>query len=402
MQADASTRVAIRPFTLWLLTFGGFFSFFAFGFVDNLKGPTLPNLLQELNFSYSQGGGILFAAYLGFVIATLLTGPLSDLLGNRLLLCAAGLFMALGMVGLSTLATYPLLFGAMLVIGLGTGAIEVGGNGLIVALHRQAQGRFLNLLATFHGIGATLAPLFAAWLMAGGEGWRQLFLYSVPLALLLALLFAITPGPPAAQPGQHNLDWAVLRRRGFSPTMIAFYLAIGLYVATELGIAAWIVEYLIQSKGIVQTTAAYYLSVFFAFVMVGRLVGSVLVERIGYLRSILFAAIGALVCILLALLGPPALAFALPVSGLFCSIIFPTITAAVSRLHTQNTGTILGLLFTAGGIGGTLGPAAIGVVSDALGIQWGFGLNALFCTGAIMAIGVLLRRDAMSRETQQV
>jgi fucose permease len=176
MKADATTAVLRRPLTLWLLTVGGFFSFFTFGFVDNLKGPILPNLLEELNFSYSQGGGILFGAYLGFVIATLLAGPLSDLLGNRLILLAAALFIALGVAGMSSATTYALLFGAMLVIGLGMGAIEVGGNGLIVGLHPQAQGRFLNLLATFHGVGSLLAPLYAAWLLTGDGSWRQVFL----------------------------------------------------------------------------------------------------------------------------------------------------------------------------------------------------------------------------------
>lgn len=391
MQADATTRFASRSLSLWLATAGGFFAFFTFGFVDNIKGPTLPNLLQELNFSYSQGGGMLFGAYLGFVIATLLAGPLSDRLGNRLILCAAGIFIALGTLGLSTVATYPLLFTSMLVVGLGTGAIEVGGNGLIVALHRQAQGRFLNLLATFHGVGSMLAPLYAAWILSGIGSWRQVFLYSVPLAALLALLFLVTAGPPATKREPQRFDWVTLRHTGFSTTMIYFYLAIGLYVATELGIAAWIVEYLIQSKGIAQTTASYYLAGYFAFVIIGRLVGSIFVERIGYLRAVILALVGTMLCILGALFAPPALAFLLPLSGLFCSIIFPTITAAVSRLHPQNTGTILGLLFTAAGVGGTLGPAAIGVAGDVLGMQWGFGLNALFCAGAIVAIGVLLR-----------
>ena len=393
MQADATTSSSGRPLALWLATAGGFFAFFTFGFVDNIKGPTLPSLLQELNFSYSQGGGILFGAYLGFVIATLIAGPLSDRLGNRLILLAAGLLIAGGTLGLSTVTTYGLLFGAMLVSGLGMGAIEVGGNGLIVALHREAQGRFLNLLATFHGVGSTIAPLYAAWLLSGSGGWRQVFLYSVPLAVLMVVIFLVTPGLPASKREPQPFDWATLRRTGFSQTMLTFYLAIGLYVAVELGIAAWIVEYLIKSKGIAQTTASYYLSGFFGFVIIGRLVGSLLVERIGYLRAVLLATIGVLICILFGIIGPPAFAFFLPLSGLFCSIVFPTLTAAVSRLHPQNTGTILGLLFTAAGLGGTLGPAAIGVASDVVGIEWGFGLNAIFCVVAIMAVGVLLRRE---------
>ncbi|MEZ4708057.1 MAG: MFS transporter [Caldilineaceae bacterium] len=393
MESDIKIGFSHRPLFLWLLTAGGFFAFFTFGFVDNIKGPALPDLLQDLNFSYSQGGGILFGAYLGFVVATLLAGPLSDLLGNRAILCASGLFIALGLFGLSTVSTYPLLFLSMLVVGLGTGAIEVGGNGLIVALHRQAQGRFLNLLATFHGVGSMLAPLYAAWILTAVGSWRQIFLYGAPLAILLALLFMLPVGGATTKGETHRFDGATLRRTGFSSTMILFYFGLAFYVATELGIAAWIVEYLIREKGMVQTTASYYLAGFFAFVMVGRVVGSIFVERIGYLRAVLLAAIGALVSILIGVLSPPALSIFLPMSGLFCSIIFPTMTAAVSRLHTQNTGTILGLLFTAGGLGGTLGPAAIGVGSDAWGIQWGFGLNALFCAGAIVAVALLLQRQ---------
>ncbi|MEZ4664598.1 MAG: MFS transporter [Caldilineaceae bacterium] len=204
-----------------------------------------------------------------------------------------------------------------------------------------------------------------------------------------AFMLPMGGGSPKGE--THSFDWATLRRTGFSPTMILFYIGLACYVATELSIAAWIVEYLIRQKGMAQNMASYYLAGFFAFVMVGRIVGSIFVERIGYLRAVLLAAVGALCCILIGLLSPPALAIFLPMSGLFCSIIFPTITAAVSRLHAQNTGTILGLLFTAGGLGGTLGPAAIGVGSDAWGIQWGFGLNALFCAGAIVAVALLMR-----------
>lgn len=396
MKVDAATSAPLplpqRSQTLWFLTAGGFFSFFIFGFIDNIKGPALPNLLQDLNFSYSQGGGLFLGAYFGFMIATLLAGPLSDLLGNHWILLAAGVLVTLGTLGLSQAVAYPLLFVAMLVVGLGLGAIEVGGNGLIVALHPQAQGRFLNLLATFHGIGSTIAPLYAAWVLTGVGSWRQVFFYGAPLAALLALLFLLTAKPTGPKREGASFAWSTLRTTGFSPTMIGFYFAVGLYVAAELGVAAWLVEYLMQAKGLAQATASYYLSGFFACVMVGRLVGSVLVERIGYLRSVQIAAAGALLCILSGLMAPPALAFLLPLSGLFCSIIFPTITAAVSHLHPQNTGTILGLLFTAAGLGGTLGPAAIGVVSDVLGVSWGFGLNALFCVGFISAVSWLIRR----------
>ena len=393
MDSSPVLTKSARPLQLWLLTAGGFFAFFIFGFVDNLKGPTFPNLLDELQFNYAQGGGILLGAYLGFVVATLLAGPLSDWAGNRTILIIAGILITGGILGFSSATTYPLLFASMLLLGMGTGSIEVGGNGLIVGLHPQAQGRYLNLLATFHGFGSLLVPLYAAWLLDAGISWRQVFQYSIPLVLALVLLLLLTPAPRTAKMASSGgFDWSTLRRTGFSTTMIGFYVAIALYVATEIGIAAWIVEYLIQTKGIAQATAALYLSAFFGMIMIGRIVGSLLVDRIGYLRAIILAMIGAFVCILIAIVAPPALAFCLPLSGLFLSIIFPTMTAAVSRLHPHNTGTILGLLFTAAGLGGSLGPWSIGLASNAWGMAWGFALTLLFCIGVIGTLALLIRQ----------
>jgi len=69
-----------------LLTVVCFFAFFIFGFTDNLKGPTLPVILSELDFNYGIGGNILFGLYLGFLIATLITGILADRFGLKVVL----------------------------------------------------------------------------------------------------------------------------------------------------------------------------------------------------------------------------------------------------------------------------------------------------------------------------
>jgi fucose permease len=116
------------------------------------------------------------------------------------------------------------------------------------------------------------------------------------------------------------------------------------------------------------------------------------VERIGYLSSILYAILGASVCIGMGLLGPATLVFFLPLAGFFLSIIFPTITAAVSDLHTENMATILGLLFTFAGVGGMLGPWLIGLASDALGLSLGFGVTLVYC-GVFLVITLILIKE---------
>ncbi len=83
-----------------LLTLAGFWTFFAFGFVDNLKGPLLPEIVRSGAMNYAQAGTLIFANYMGFIVATLSSGLLADRLGNRSVLWIAGWCLLLGLIGL--------------------------------------------------------------------------------------------------------------------------------------------------------------------------------------------------------------------------------------------------------------------------------------------------------------
>ena len=72
-----------------------------------------------------------------------------------------------------------------------------------------------------------------------------------------------------------------------------FYLAIGVYVALEIGMAAWMVEFLQKTRGQSVAASTMALSLLFLMVTVGRLLGSFLVDRVGLLRSILLASLAA-------------------------------------------------------------------------------------------------------------
>lgn len=382
---------------LWLLTAGGFYAFFIFGFVDNLKGPTLPALLRDLEFSYSQGGTILFGAYLGFMVATLLTGVLADAAGIKIVLLLAGLSLTVGLAAFSLVSSFWLLTAALFVVGLGLGSIEVGGNSLIVDLHSHDRGRFLNLLAVFHGIGSFVVPLYAAQLLSASFSWRQVYQFAILLAVGMVLFFALVRYPRAPRQTTESLSLRKVFATGFTWRMAWYYLLVAVYVAAEIGIAAWIVEYLQQVKGFSIGASSLYLSLFFAMIMVGRLVGSFFVERIGYLTIMLVVTVAAIISLSVGIFGPPSLTFCIPLTGLFFSIMFPTATASVSSLQAANMGAILGVLFTFGGLGGALGPWVIGVTADVVGLQLAFATTIVFCIVTLIALLALQRMTKASQ-----
>lgn len=374
----------------YLLTAGGFLSFFVFGFIDNLKGPILPELLRAEHLSYSQGGTILLAVYFGFTFATLLTGIMADVVGNRGVLLVAGICLCLGLGGVgiaNSFALWTLLLG---VVGFGLGAIEVGANGLMVELHPRSRGRYLNLLATFHGAGSLLVPLYAAWLITLTFSWQNIYVTAAAPAFLMTAIFLVTKREGKEKSsGQTNWDWSTLRRVGFTRRMRWYYLLICAYVAVELGVAAWMVEYLQNVRGFSIALSSFTLTGFFVMIMLGRFLGSFVVEKLGY-RSVLgMALVGGLLCLTTAILGPKQLVILLPLSGLFFSIVFPTVTAAVTDLHQANIGSIMGILFTFAGIGGALGPWTVGMVGDQLGLQFGMASTIGYCVVALFAWSVL-------------
>ncbi len=392
-----------------LLTLGGFLAFFVFGFIDNLKGPLLPELLRSGDFSYSQGGTILFVGYLGFIVSTLATGVMSDAISNRSVLRLAAISLCIGSIGFGTANSYLALILFMGITGIGLGAIELGANGLMIELHHQSRGRYLNLLATFHGCGSLLVPLYVAWMLSRGNSWQWVygstFLLAAPLLALfwsrghISLDATHAPTEHAAEHSatkpQAAWEWpaffAALARTGFSLRMRYYYLIIAAYVAVELSVAAWMMEYLQQDRGMSVGISSLYLSCFFVLLMLGRFLGSFVVDRFEPLR-IVFAAISlSAVCLAIAIFGTSHFVVFFPLSAFFMSIVFPTVTASVTREHIGSTGTILGLLFACGGIGGALGPWTVGLLSDAVGLQLGLTASLAFAAISLMAIMLLQR-----------
>lgn len=238
-----------------------------------------------------------------------------------------------------------------------------------------------------------VAPLYAGVMLAADTSWRNIYQSALLVVLTLLVYFLLVKYPRSAGAESNKLDLKHLGRSAFSGEMILFYVVIAIYVAIEIGIGTWVVEFLQKAKAQSVMMSSLYLSLFFGAITAGRFIGSFLVERIGYLPSMLYASLAALGCVAIGTFSPTGLSFFLPLTGLFLSIIFPTATAAVSDLHQENVGTILGLLFTFAGVGGMLGPWLVGILSDWMGIQLGFSVILVFCIGMSMIFGWLLTKQ---------
>lgn len=383
-----------------LFTASAFFCTFIIGFVDNLKGPTMPVLLKEMNFSYALGGTILLAVYLGFFAATLLTGVLADIAGHRTVLLAAAGAIFLGVVGFVTFKTFWGITMAFFTIGLGTGGFDLGGNSIIVDLQPEEKGRYLNLISVVHGISAMISPLLAGFFIARSFGWRLGYLVVLALAVIMIVFASLTKYPSEAGTFKEGMNFKMLGKQVIMPEMRWLYILMMAYVGLEMSMASWLPAFLQETHGVSIQLSSQSVSLFFGGLMVGRLVGSFIIHRVGYLRGLLIASTGGLICLTLGLSGPAGMTFFLPLSGLFFSITFPVTTAFTTDMHQDNVGSMIGLLFSFAGLGGAIGPWLIGLLIDAAGMRAGFSL-VLPYTALILVSVLMLRKQGKTQTTAE-
>ena len=375
-----------------LITCGTYFAFFTFGFVDNIKGAVLPVLLDSLNFRYSAGGTILTGSYIGFFIATLFAGVLSDLTGKKQVILLAGAALVIGITFFSSFISFRMLFISMLVLGFGLGSLELGCNSIIAEIYEKNKGKYLNLLSFFHSFGSTVAPYYVGKMLVSGFSWQSIYRFSLIIVIILPLFFLFVRYPKKSSNPMENFQIKEVAKALFNKKTLWFYLFVTAYCAAEIGMGSWLVEYLQSVKGQSVTTSTTFLSVFFGCLMVGRLIGSLIVDRIGYLKIMIICSSIATLCIIVGVINSVALTFFLPITGLFFSLLFPTATAAIASFSIRNKGIAMGIFFSCAGIGSIIGPWFIGYISESIGIGLGFSSVLIFCGVMIIALFTMLRR----------
>ena len=331
---------------------------------------------------------ILFIEYVGFFAATLFTGILTYKFGIKNIFLTAVSLWFIGIAFTAGVPLYYVLMATFILIGTGLGMIEVVCSSSIVIFHSANKGKYFNLLNAFYGVGSMLVPLYAGALLANNVSWRLAFV-GVLLPVILFLIFLKSVRFPGYQ-RQKALNFLTLAKTAFTREMVLHYLALCFYVAAEIALAAWMVEYMLKVKGQPIFLSSLSLAIYFALLTLGRFLGCLVVDRFGHLRMLLLASIGALVCLILGIYGPSYLAIFLPFTGFFYAILFPTIAASFTDIKKPEIEKYLGFLFTFAGVGGIIGPWLVGTFAEQFRLAKSIAIVILFTSIMLLAILSLL------------
>ncbi len=339
-------------------------AFIVLGLITGVFGPTLPDLAQNTHTALNQISAIFAARSFGYLIGSWLAGHGYDRLPGHPLFAAALAVTALTFALIPVLPLLGLLIGVLLVLGMAEGAIDVGGNSLLVWVHGERVGPFMNGLHFFFGVGAFLAPLVIAQLTLATGEFRWAYWVLAALVAPVAFVFVRLPSPPIQHAAHQTHPTPT------NPLLVALIAALlFVYVGAETGYGNWIFTYATQLNLANATDAALLTSTFWGAFTLGRLLGVVISHRAKPATIILLDLAGSLICVAIVALLPrslPALWVGTLGAGLFMASIFPTAIALAGQRLTL-TASITGWFLIGAGMGAMAFPWLIGQLLEPAG-----------------------------------
>jgi FHS family Na+ dependent glucose MFS transporter 1 len=339
-------------------------SYIALGLVIAVLGPTLPGLAEQTRTRLSDISFLFTAHSFGYLIGALLGGRFYDRTPGHPVM-ALSLITMMAMMGLVPLMPILWILAlVLLVMGISEGVLDVGGNTLLVWMHKSRVGPFMSGLHFCFGLGALISPIIVAQMVriTGDINWAYWFLALLifPISILMLRL----PSPEIQVPTGD----AESRGENFIFVgLISFFFF--LHVGGEISFGGWIFTYTITAELADTPVAAYLTSAFWGSLTLGRLISIPVASRVKP-RYILIGDIAG--CALgtgIILLWPNSagiLWVGTVLTGLSVASIFPmTLTFAERYLYIS--GKITSWFFVGASVGGMFLPWLIGQLFESVG-----------------------------------
>ena len=350
-----------------LKTIGYYAAFVALGMVGASLGPTLPGLAEHTQTDLSEISLLFTARATGYLLGSFQGGRLYDRVSGHRVMVTVLIVMATMMALAPLISLLWLLAAVLLVVGLAEGALDVGGNALLVWVHGHKVGPYMNGLHFFWGLGAFLSPIIVAKAVStsGDITWAYWVLALLILPVILWLLRLPSPSPQAASKAGSSGDMQQGTRALIALIVVFFFL----YVGAEVGFGGWVYTYTTEMGLGGETTAAYLTSAFWGALTLGRLLTIPIAVRFSPRAILLGDLVGCLFSVGVILLWSNSLAAiwigALGL-GFSMAAIFPT-TISLAESRMAITGRVAGWFFVGASSGGMTLPWLIGQLFESIG-----------------------------------
>lgn len=368
------------------------------GICTPLMGNFIPFVRDAYGLDYEFSGLLLSATSVGGFIAIVLSSVLPLYIGRRRSALFWSAWLVIGYALLSSSISIPwVLFIAFTGVGLSRGGTTNFVGTITSTLPPNKAIRAFLIIHSSFAVGALLAPLLLVYLVSKGFSWKFMINILFVVAILLFVLYAKMDIPllPRDQRGISSVDYSFLKSRYFWLTAIILFF----YVSVEYGIVGWLVTYF-QDAGILSSEMSQLMnSLFWLFVLIGRVSGSFISNKIAPLKLLAIDVIGMTIFFFIMFFSTSAISVIIGLMGvsLFMATVYPTAYGFGSSYMRGNDVGCSMLNFMPS-FGGVITPALVGFVAEKGGIQKGMELLIVL---TIVLLVIVLCTAFIMREVKE-
>lgn len=401
--SDSATEKNLRTIR-WLT----YLMFMMFAMTTDAVGVIIPEVMKTFDLSMTAAGLLHYGPMMAIALAGIFLGYLADKLGRKKTIVLGLAVFAVNSYLFIVGNSFGFYLSLMMMSGLAIGVFKTGALALIgdISLSTKQHTSTMNGVEAFFGVGAIIGPLLVTYMLSQGMDWKWLYVIAGTLCVVLIVTALLVNYPQTMRASEEPINIARTLRMLKDPYAMGFSTGAFLYVATEGAIYVWMPTLLLGYDGNAIFMATYALTIFFVLRAAGRFLGIWMMAHFNWAMVTTLFSGAILVCFLGAMIGGIEFAvFLLPLSGIFMSVVYPTLNSkGISCFPKNKHGAVAGVILFFTAFGAALGPLAMGLVSDAFGsdAKYGFMLATVFA--ALLFAGLLynLLTDPTRRRLEEL
>lgn len=341
--------------------------FFVFAMTTDAVGVIIPEAMQQYQLSMFEASAFHYVPMIMIGTAGLLLGRLADQIGRKPLIISG--LTAYAIACYAFIAGDSALFFIILMglCGLAIGLFKTAALALIgdISTDNDSHTQTMNKVEGFFALGAIAGPALVSVMIAASLHWKQLYLLAGLLCTVLVVMAARLPYPPY-QPTAEQVSLRSSLRLLKDRYALGFSLAIALYVSCEVAVFVWLPTLLENYQGQWQSLAAHAITLFFILRALGRFLAGMILRWFCWTRVLAVFTVAIFLCFAFSVyLGQAAALWLMPLSGLFMSVIYPTLNSkGISCFGSQQHGAVAGLILAFTALAAALAPALMALLGD--------------------------------------
>ncbi len=348
-------------------------AFISLGLPDPLLGSAWPLMFKQFNVDVSCAGIISMIIAAGTVCSSLMSDRWTKKMGVGNVMVISVATTCLALFGFSITNSFFLLCVWAIPYGLGAGGVDAALNNY-VAIHYKS--RQMSWLHCMWGVGTVIGPSIMGFALTNFHQWnwgyRYVAIFQVVLTAILFLTLPLWKKVPSQLPEIKETDSSKSKPLSFKeifsiPGTKEVFISFFCYSAIEQTTGLWASSYLVLHENIPLESAAFFASLFYIGITVGRGISGFITMKLNDTKMIRLGLLIILLGVITILvpIGSLSTKIGLIIIGLGCAPIYPCIIHSTpAHFGADKSQAIIGVQMAFAYIGTTLMPPFFGVLAS--------------------------------------